>query len=237
MTKSQIYSAALGAVLVLLSVEIAVVSVLRYFTGSLPPPPPILANAFAHPFLVVHVAGSLVALLVGPLQFVDPIRARRPALHRAAGRLYVAGCAIGAPTGVVLALGSTAGPAVNAGFAIPGLLVAAFTWLGWRSAVGRRFADHREWMLRSYAILAAAVTLRLLIPGAAFLELDFLAAYRVNSWLAWIINLVLVEAYIRRTRAAAPGSNRPIRAVRRSASSPSREGMRWTKAPGAGEPA
>jgi hypothetical protein len=52
-------------------------------------------------------------------------------------------------------------------------------------------------------MIAAAITLRLLIPAAAFLELDFVAAYRVNSWLAWLINLALVEYHIRRRRTAA----------------------------------
>jgi uncharacterized membrane protein len=212
MTGSQIYSAAWRAVLVLLSVEIAIVSALRYFIGTEPPPSPIAANAFASPFLVLHVIGAVAALLLGPIQFVRRIRTRRPAFHRAAGRLYVAACAIGAPTGLVLALGTTAGPVVAVGFAIPALLCAAFTWLGWRAAVQRRFDEHREWMLRSYATIAAAITLRLLIPAAAFLDLDFLAAYRVNSWLAWSVNLALVEYHIRRSRVSAGGYARFARA-------------------------
>ena len=140
-------------------------------------------------------------MLCGLFPFFS-IRARWPAFHRASGRLYVVACAIGAPTGFVLALGATAGPVVSVGFAVPAVLCAVFTWLGWRAAVERRFGDHRDWMLRSYGVVAAAITLRLLIPGAAFLGFDFLAAYRVNSWLAWIINVALVEYVIRRRRGA-----------------------------------
>jgi hypothetical protein len=121
-------------------------------------------------------------------------------LHRATGRIYVVGCAIGAPTGFVLALGTTAGPVAGAGFAVQALLWAAFTWLAWRAAVERRFADHREWMLRSYACTAAAVTLRLMLPASAFLGFEFLAAYRVIAWLSWTANLALFEYYIRRSR-------------------------------------
>ena len=212
MTGSQIYSAAWRALLVLFTVKIAIDSTLRYFTGTEAPPPPIAANAFANPFLVLHVIGGVAALLVGPVQFVSRIRIRKPAFHRATGRIYVLACALGAPTGFVLALGSTAGPAVQIGFAIPALLCAAFTWLGWRAAVERRFGEHREWMLRSYAVIAAAITLRLLIPAAAFLELDFLAAYRVNAWLAWLINLALAEYHIRRNRASTATWARPASA-------------------------
>ncbi|HEX8216737.1 MAG TPA: DUF2306 domain-containing protein [Allosphingosinicella sp.] len=212
MIRTRIYPAAWHVLVILLSVEIAIVSSLRYFTGSQEPPEPILANSFATPFLVIHVIGGVAALLAGPLQFVRAIRARWPVFHRATGRIYVAACAIGAPSGFVLALGSVAGPMVSVGFAIPAVLCALFTWLGWRAAVERRFGEHREWMLRSYATIAAAITLRLLIPGAAFLDLDFLAAYRVNSWLAWIINLALVEYIIRRDRGSAATYGRPANA-------------------------
>ena len=203
MTRSQIYSAAWRAAVVLLTVEIAVVSALRYFTGTEPPPPPIAANAFARPFLVLHVAGGVTALLVGPLQFVRRIRSRRPAFHRAAGRIYILACATGAPAGLVLAFGTTSGPAAGAGFAVQAMLWAAFTWLGWRAAVDRRFAHHREWMLRSYACTAAAITLRLMLPAALLAGLDFVPAYRVIAWLAWVVNLAAIEVYIRRNRASA----------------------------------
>jgi uncharacterized membrane protein len=200
-TCASLYSSAGKALVVLLSVEIAVVSALRYFTASEPPPPPILANAFARPFLLVHVIGGVTALLVAPVQFVRRVRTRWPALHRATGRVYVGACAIGAPSGLMLALGTTAGPVAATGFAIPALLWPAFTWLGWRAAVEGRFADHRDWMLRSYAITATAITLRLMLPAAALLGLDFLPAYRAISWLAWSTNLALFEYSIRRTRA------------------------------------
>jgi len=208
MIGSQIYSAAWRAAVALLSIKIAIVSVLRYFTTIEPPPPPVVANAFADPFLIIHVVGGVVALLVGPLQFLYRVRGRWPRFHRVTGRIYVLACAIGAPSGFMLALGTTAGPMVSVGFAIPAVLCAAFTWLGWRAAVDRRFDDHRDWMLRSYGVISVAITLRLLIPASAFLDFDFLAAYRVNSWLAWMINVALVEYVIRRGRVSAPGGNR-----------------------------
>jgi hypothetical protein len=196
-----IYSAAWRGLVVLFAVEISIVSALRYVTGSEPAPPPILANAFANSFLVIHVVGGVVALLVGPLQFVGAIRTRWPAFHRATGYLFVAACAIGAPTGLLLALGTTAGPVAAVGFAMPALLWPAFTWFALRAAMERRFASHREWMLRAWAMPSAAITLRLMLPAAGLLGLDFFPAYRVISWAAWLVNLALVEYLIRRTRA------------------------------------
>jgi uncharacterized membrane protein len=197
-----IYSAAWRAAVVLLSVEIAAVSVLRYLTGGVAPPPPILDNAYANPFLILHVIGGVTALLVGPVQFVRRLRTGRPALHRLSGRLYLLACAIGAPAGFIIALGTTAGPFAAAGFATAALLWAAFTWLGWRAAVERQFAEHREWMLRSYGITATAITLRLMLPAAGLLGIPFYPAYRTIAWAAWLTNLALFEYHIRRTRRA-----------------------------------
>lgn len=202
---SRIVSTTWRAAVVLLSVEIAIVSALRYLTNSEAPPPPILANAYADPFLIAHVVGGMIALLVGPLQFVRRIRLRMPALHRATGLTYIAACAVAAPAGFMLALGTTAGPVAAVGFAIPALLLPVFTWLGLQAALERRFAEHREWMLRSYAIVSVAITLRLMLPASAFLGFDFLPAYQVISWLAWTTNLVLFEYHIRRTRV--PGTS------------------------------
>jgi hypothetical protein len=212
MIRRPIYSTAWRAAVVLLTVEIAIVSALRYFTGTEPPPPPIVANALAQPFLVLHVAGGVAALLVGPLQFVRRIRVRRPAFHRATGRIYILACAIGAPTGFVLALGTTAGPVAGAGFAVQAVAWAVFTWLGYRAAVERRFADHREWMLRSWALTAAAITLRLMLPASLFLGPEFAEAYPVIAWLAWTVNLALVEYHIRRSRVSTATRARLARA-------------------------
>ena len=101
----------------------------------------------------------------------------------------------------MLALGTTAGSVAGAGFAVQALLLPLFTFLGWRAAVQRRFAEHRELMLRSYALISAAITFRLMLPASVLLDLEFLPAYRAISWLAWTTNLAAVECYIRRKRA------------------------------------
>lgn len=198
-------SAAWRAAIVLLTLEIAAVSALRYLTGSMAPPPPILANAYAHPFLVAHVVGGIVALLLGPLQLVPRLRARLPAVHRRAGRIYAGACMVAGPAGLMLALGTTAGPVAGLGFAIPAVLLPVFTALGVRAALERRLDVHRAWMLRSYALVSTAITLRLMLPAAGLLGFDFLPAYRVIAWAAWIANLTLVELWIRRTRLPARG--------------------------------
>jgi uncharacterized membrane protein len=159
--------------------------------------PEILANLFARPWLNVHVAGAATALLVGPIQFLPWVRRRFPALHRTLGRIYVIGCLVGGVGGLVMAFGTLAGPIATVGFA--GLAVC---WIianvqGWRLAMARRFEEHRAWMLRSFAMTFAAVTLRLYIVALPMLGMSYIDAYRTASFLAWIPNLILVELYLR----------------------------------------
>src|SRR5262249_14889364 len=157
------------------SVLIALVSY-RYFVPAIPAPTQLTDNPMARPWLWVHAGFAATALLVGPWQFLASVRARWPHVHRWIGRSYVLAC--------LVAGGSTAGPIARAGF---GLL--AVVWLGvniqaYRLALARRFPEHREWMIRSFALTFAAVTLRIEMPLAQLLQLDPLASYRAISWLA-----------------------------------------------------
>jgi hypothetical protein len=201
-TFARIWTITWKAAVVLLTLQVAAVSALRYFTANETAPEFILSNVFANPFLVIHVAGGVVALLIGPFQFVSRIRANMPAIHRATGRIYVGACAIGAPAGLMLAMGTNAGPVAGAGFAIAAVLWPVFTYLGVRAAIERRFTEHREWMIRSYAITSNAITLRLMLPLAGALGFDFMPAYTVIAWLSWMTNLALIEIYLRRTRSS-----------------------------------
>ena len=188
-----------SALLVLLTGEVAAVSLLRYFTGLQTPPEVVTDNAFAHPFLLLHVAAGVTALVLAPIQLVPRIRERIPALHRASGRIYAVACAIGAPAGFMLALGTTAGPIAGAGFAVSALLWPVFTFLGIKAAIDGRLDDHRAWMIRSFAITSTAITLRLMLPFAGLvLAVPFFPAYRVIAWLSWLTNLAIAELYLRR---------------------------------------
>jgi hypothetical protein len=191
------------AIVALLSLEVAAAAVLRYFTPFDPPPEVILANAFAGPVLVTHVVAGVVALLLGPLQFVAGLRMRWPVAHRLGGRIFVAASLVVGPSGLLLAIGTSAGPVAAVGFAIPGLLLPPFVIFGWRAAVERRVEAHRAWMLRAYALVAAAITLRVMLPASGWLGYHFLAAYRVISWASWATNLALAEWWLRRGRGAA----------------------------------
>lgn len=183
----------LGAVL---CVGVAVYSA-RYLLHPPQTPAEALGNPLGVPWLVIHVAGAMTALLLGSLQFVPGLRSGGAKAHRWIGRTYVLGCLVGGAAGLVLAPGCSAGPIASAGFGSLAVIWIAVTLLGWRAAVQRRFDAHRRWMIRSWALTLAAVTLRLYLPLVMVLDLPFLPWYRAIAFLCWVPNLVLAEVWLR----------------------------------------
>ena len=108
--------------------------------------------------LVPHTISGMVALLSGPLQFSSSFRRRHLKFHRVLGRLYVASVFIGAATGVALASG-------RPGF--PGTCMQAAAWIvcttaAFVTARNRQIVQHRQWMIRSYAVTFTFVSSRVL---------------------------------------------------------------------------
>ncbi|HRW75900.1 MAG TPA: DUF2306 domain-containing protein, partial [Saprospiraceae bacterium] len=85
------------------------------------------------------------------------------------------------------------------GFTLLALAWLITTWTAWRRILVRNTEAHRRWMMRSYALTFAAVTLRLWLPlfTGAF-GMDFIPAYQIIAWLCWVPNLLVGEWMIRR---------------------------------------
>ena len=147
-----------------------------------------------------HFLGGAVALFVGIFQMNSRLRARYLTLHRWAGRVYLVAVAIAGAAGFAMALDSFAGPVARSGFAF-----LAIFWLGTSAAAylqirRRNIGAHREWMIRSYALTLAAVTLRIYLPASQVAGIHFMVAYPAIAWLCWVPNLLLAEWLIRSGR-------------------------------------
>ncbi|MEN3537630.1 DUF2306 domain-containing protein [Microbispora sp. ZYX-F-249] len=157
--------------------------------------------------LVGHIWTAGVALVLGPLQFMPKIRARRR-VHRTLGRLYLL-------LGVLPSAVATIPVALWSGRLMTqiGLTTAAVLWLltgglAYRAARRRDFTAHRDWMMRNYALTFLAVTARVLVPLLLLVQIPFRRAEAIGDLatsmipigqtLGWIVNLVLVETIIRR---------------------------------------
>jgi hypothetical protein len=168
------------------------------YLGPRAPPPSVRDNTAGLATLAVHAVGAAVALMLGPWQFLASVRTRHRRLHRWIGRLYCIACLIGGVTGEALAFGVTSGLTAQIGFGLLASCWLGATALGWASAVTADFSRHRVWMVRSFALAFAAVTLRLYLGVAMASGLSFAVAYPVIAWACWVPNLVVAELWLRR---------------------------------------
>ncbi len=168
--------------------------------------PPILANRFTHlGVLTLHAGLAATALILGPFQFLPSLRRTKPALHRLMGKAYVACCLVSGTAGLVLAFGAKTGPISTAGFGILAVLWLFSTSRAWRLAIARRFVDHERWMVRSFALTMAAVTLRIYLPVAFMGPWGYDNTYRAISFLCWVPNLISAEIWLRLRSSPARG--------------------------------
>lgn len=184
------------ALLTVLATAVAAYS-LRYVLPHVPHPAR-LTNFVTHRVaLTVHAAAASVALLIGPWQFAGGIRRRYPRVHRAAGRGYAAAVLVGWVASVFVAVHAQTGMVASAGFLALGLCWITVTGVAiWHITQGNVRA-HRRWMIRSFALTAAAITLRIYLVSALALNVDFLVAYPIIAWLCWVPNALGAELALR----------------------------------------
>jgi uncharacterized membrane protein len=151
--------------------------------------------------LRLHIAGGIGALLAGPWQFSQKLRARALNLHRWLGRFYLLEVALGSIAGFAMALVSEEGLPTHLGFGVLAVLW-FFTGLqAYRKILRGDIESHRQWMIRNFALTLAAVTLRNWLPLMLFaLHWPFARAYIIVSWLCWVPNLLVAEWIIVRQR-------------------------------------
>lgn len=194
------YASAGFVVLAALSLAIAVASLRYVLPGAPGGAVNVLGNAFADPFLTVHALFGAAALLIGPFQFLPRLRQTRRRLHMGLGVIYAACCFIAGITGVTLAIGNTHGPVAAAGFALLGAGWLTTTGLAVAAIARGRYAAHRRWMIRSFALTFSAVTLRLQLALVGIAALPFSPSYIAISFLCWVPNLIAAEIWIALTR-------------------------------------
>lgn len=166
--------------------------------------PPLVRSLFADwPIAApAHFLGGAVALAVGTFQLNSRIRARFIAIHRWLGRTYVLAVAAGGVASLVLAVNSSAGPIAQAGFGLLGVCWLVSTFNAYRYIRRADVGAHRNWMIRSYALTLAAVTLRVYLPLSVIADVPFTTAYLVIAWLSWVPNLLVAEWFVRSGRSS-----------------------------------
>src|SRR5687768_6964057 len=184
----------------LLAVLVAVYS-LRYVVVGEPAYVPELAPSFLdRPLTVtIHTLFGPIALVTGLVNLLPAMRKRpRWATHRWLGRIYLISAIALGGAGLSLAFHAVGGVVARVGFVLLALATLATAVQGYRCIRRRDVRHHREWMLRSYALIFGAVTLRIWLPLLIIAyQGQFVPAYRWVAWLSWVPNALFVEWIIR----------------------------------------
>ncbi len=148
----------------------------------------------------IHVFSAVVALLAGFTQFSKEILRENPKLHRLIGKIYVVNIlCINFPVGLIMGFYANGGLIGKAAFLTLDVLWFTFTLKAYLTARQRRFAEHKNYMIRSYALTFSAFTLRSwkLILSNLFPAFPLPELYLIDSWLGFVPNLAVAEILIR----------------------------------------
>ncbi|EFC37361.1 predicted protein [Naegleria gruberi] len=178
-----------------------------------------------YPALIVHAIGGILCLLIGILQFQDVIRRRVMIIHKIIGYIFSACVFIGFVGGLWLIPYSVGGVNTKVAFSLLsliwivtlGMALLYVTFAHKNPLVkhlpkGDRIQRHREWMIRCFSSVCAAITLRIYLflfagfyiagnPNLSDTSYGILDAaqkevYGASAWLAVSGNLIISEIYI-----------------------------------------
>jgi len=155
----------------------------------------------------VHIYAGNMALALGTLQLVRPLRARFPGLHRWIGRAYVVAVMIAVVMSYGLAprldvWGTALGRQVGA------TLWGAFTILAVVAIRRGEVEAHRRWMLRSYAFAYMGITFMVLSAIRSTSGVALEIGYPIVIHMSFVINMAVCEVLLRRMGPRA--AERPI---------------------------
>ena len=174
---------------------------LRYvIVGSAAYVPELRTSFMARPLAInAHTLFGPIALVLGTIQLLPAMRSRRWRAHRILGRIYGIAAVILGCAGLYLSFYSAGGVITHIGFGLLAIALLITVVQGYLEIRRGDIVAHREWMLRSYVLIFAAVTLRLWQPLLIIAhDGNFLAAYKWVAWVSWVPNILFAEWIIRR---------------------------------------
>jgi len=146
----------------------------------------------------VHIVSSWWVMGIGIFQFIPALVRKYPKLHQTLGKVYVFSILVlAAPSGLVLAWYANGGLPAKVGFSLQCVVWWLCTWVAWREIARQQWQKHVEWMMRSYGVTLAALSLR--VGSYAMVYLFYtkpIETYLTVTWLSWVGNLLIVEILI-----------------------------------------
>jgi hypothetical protein len=147
----------------------------------------------------VHITSSIWVMAGGVFQFVPALLRNKPLWHRNIGKMYILSILLlAAPSGLILAFYANGGLPSKVGFTMQCIVWWLSTLLAWQEIHNRQWLSHIEWMIRSYAVTLAAMSLRIESYWLYyFMGTKPIETYLTVTWLSWTGNLLIAEVLIR----------------------------------------
>ncbi|NNJ89797.1 MAG: DUF2306 domain-containing protein [Eudoraea sp.] len=158
----------------------------------------LLGNVIWNTGFYGHILFGGLALLIGWAQFSKKFRNSNLQRHRVIGKIYMIAVLISGSCGIYIAFYATGGLVASIGFICLGVIWLYTTSMAYKAARNKDIDLHQGFMIYSYALCFAAVTLRIWLPTLTYFLGDFTIAYRIVAWLCWVPNVVFAFFWVRR---------------------------------------
>lgn len=133
----------------------------------------------------LHGVGAILALALGPFQFLTELRMNWPRLHRVLGHLYFAGIVLGSMTGFYMGTMAFGGPSAQLAFCLFSTLWLYTACRAIDAAIRHRIPEHRRWMTRNFVLTFSAVVVRVALACLLEVGFTFEQVYPFTSWCSW----------------------------------------------------
>ena len=160
-----------------------------------------------------HLVTGLLIFGLGPLQFIRPVRKNYLNFHRWSGRVWLIAGAIAAFSGGFIGILQPFAGVDGQGFneSMATTFFAFYTlfcmYKAYSSIRAKKFAAHREWMIRSWALMLAIATERLILVALmSTTDIGIAVLFGTTFWMAGVVNISASEIWINLTRTPGNGN-------------------------------
>ena len=142
---------------------------------------------------------GLIAITVGPFQFVKRILKGNKSIHRRIGYVYFISVLISSVCGIMVAPFAMGGWITSLGFTILSVTWGLITVKSVLAIRGGDLESHQRWLFYSYGFTFSAITQRTLLLIPLLTNVSFMPIYQLSAWLPWILNLIIASLLLKRT--------------------------------------
>jgi len=159
-----------------------------------------------------HLITGVIIFILGPLQFMPSIRKKSISLHRWSGRIWLSAGGLAALSGGFIGIFQPFmgidGQGFNESMATTAFAFYTLFCMGkaYTTIRARNIRAHREWMIRSWALMLAIATERIMLGVLmSTTDIGVPVLFGTTFWMAGVVNVAASEIWINLTRTPGNG--------------------------------